>query len=320
MTRRTRFAIAATIFAVLALVEMLGGSLVQSVAVVSDGMHNLADALALGLGALALRVALGTTPSERMHFGWHRLEVVSALLNGAVLLAVALGVLASCVMRLATVKTVHVDAALPLVAASLVTNVGVALWLRPQDDDLNQRAAYLHVLADAAWTAGVLVALLAVRVTGRAWIDPVAAALVSLPIAWSALGVVRRSGGILLQRTHVDPADVVAAMRRLEGVLDVPDIRLWHACSYLVVGTAHVVTTAPDLRATADLAHRIRTILEGEFGIKHVTLEFESPEAAIAHPHDLELLHEDDAPSLHGHAHDEDDHDHDDHSHPARGG
>ncbi len=322
MTRRSRFVIAATVFGVLAVIEMLGGTLVHSVAVVSDGMHNLADALALGLGALALRVALGATANERMHFGWHRLEVVSALLNGGVLLVVSVGVLVSCVLRLMSLKPVEVEGALPLVGASLVINLAVAIWLHPEDDDLNQRAAYLHVMADAMWTAGVLFALVAVRFTGRAWIDPVAAAVVSLPVAWSALGVVRRSGGILLQRTHVDPADVVAAMRRIDGIVDVPDLRLWHACSYLVVGTAHVVTTAEDLHATAQLAREIRRVLEGDFGIKHVTLEFESPEAAEAHPHDLDLVHDEDADSLHlhGHGHGEaHSHGHE-HDHASHGG
>ena len=107
----------------------------------------------------------------------------------------------------------------------------------------------------------------------------------------------------MLQRTHVNPADVVTALCAIDGVLDVPDLRLWHACSYLVVGTAHVVTTAPDLRATALLGEAIRHVLAGRFGIKHVTLEFESLDVAAAHAHDLELSHDEDSATRHAHDH-----------------
>ncbi len=292
MSAQKRCAIAAIIFCVFALVEAVAAWRAHSVSVLADATHNFADALALGAAVIAWRLATRRQPSVTMHFGYHRLEVASALANGAVLFLVALGVAIEAIVHLRHPEMPAVHEALPIVVASTVVNVAVAFWVRPSNDDVSHRAAYLHVLSDAAWSAAVVVALIAVARTGRAWIDPLCALLVAVPVMWAALRVIAGSGGILLQKSHVDPLAVAAAIREIDGVEGVADVRVWHACSYLVVGTAHVITSARNLADTAPIATNIRAVLRERFGVGVVTIEFESPEASARHAHDLDEAHE----------------------------
>lgn len=291
MTIRGRFTVAAAVFAAVAAAEMVGGAVTRSLAVTSDGVHNLADALALSAAVLALEMAMRRDPSATMHYGYHRLEVVSALANGVVLFAIGAGVIVGAVRRFGAPATPDLGVALPLVVGSLALNLGVALWLRPHGGDVSQRAAFLHVLADTGWSAAVLVALVAMAATDRTWIDPVAAVVVAVPVLVASGRVIANSGGILLQKSHLSPADVAEALRVVPGVIDVPDLRVWRACSYLVVGTAHVVTDATALSETSRLAADIRRIMKDRFGIGLVTLEFETPEGSMRHSHALESTH-----------------------------
>jgi cobalt-zinc-cadmium efflux system protein len=291
MRTTTRFTAGALLFAAIALIEMVGGAIAGSIAVVSDGMHNISDALALTAAVLALRTATRRDASETMHYGYHRLEVLSALANGVLLLATVAVIATEAILGLRSPNAPHVELAGPLVAASVVANVAVALGLRPHGEDIGHHAAYLHILADAAWSVAVLLALIVIRVTGYNWIDSVAALAVAVPVAVQACKVVAGSGGILLQKSHVSPGAVASAVRGVSGVIDVPDLRVWHACSYLVVGTAHVVTDATHLSETARMAGEIRHILKERFGIGLVTLEFESPESSHTHSHEIESSH-----------------------------
>lgn len=276
----------------LALVEAAAGWRAHSVAVLADASHNLADALALGAAVVAWHLATRRQPSTTMHFGYHRLEVASALGNGILLFLVAVGVAIEAIVRLRQPTTPIVVAALPIAMVSTAANVAIALWVRPHDGDVSHRAAYLHVLSDAIWSAAVVLGLIAVARTGWVWIDPLLALLVAIPVMVASLRVVGGSGGILLQKSHVDPLAVSAAICEVPGVLSVADLRVWHACSYMVVGTAHIVTDARDLEQTAAIASEVRRLLRERFGVSVATLEFETPAASAGHPHSLDDAHE----------------------------
>lgn len=292
MTIRQRYTIAASAFCVLALVEAAAGWRAHSVAVIADATHNLADALALGAAVVAWHLATRRQPSTTMHFGYHRLEVASALGNGVLLFLVAVGVAIEAIVHLREPTAPLVATALPVAILSTVANVGIALWVRPHDGDVSHRAAYLHVLSDAAWSAAVVLGLIAVARTGWPWIDPLLALLVAVPVMIASLRVIGGSGGILLQKSHVDPLAVSAAVCEVPGVLAVADLRVWHACAYMVVGTAHIVTDARDLAQTAAIAADVRRLLRERFGVSVVTLEFETPEASAEHRHSLDDAHE----------------------------
>ena len=264
---------AAILTVAFALVEALGGWWTGSLALLSDAGHMLTDGAALALGAFAAWMAR-RTPSERHSYGLGRAEVVAALANAATMLVIVLGLAYEAIVRLKEPTAVNGGAAALIAAVGLAINLWVMRRLHGQD--MNTRAARLHVLGDvlgsvAALGAGALVAL-----TGWTRADPIASLAICVLIALSSWRLLRESLHALMEGVPqgLSVEAIGGEMARIDGVLSVHDLHVWTLSGSRTALSAHVVIKTMEQweRLRAELQER----LHERFGIDHVTLQPES--------------------------------------------
>ncbi len=258
-------------------VEVVAGLAFGSLALLADAGHLLSDVAALALALVALHLA--TRPATGRHsYGLQRAELLAALVNGTTLLAVAGWVAVEAVRRLGDPPPVQGAGLLAVAVTGLVVNVVAALVLRRSaGDNLNVRAALLHLLADALGSVGAIVAGVAV-LFGAAWADPAVSLLIAVLIVASTWSLVREVVHVLLEGTPsgVDPRTVAAALHEADAVDRVHHLHVWRLSSGSVALSAHVVAThVTTLHDAQLLADRLKDLLAARFGIDHATLELE---------------------------------------------
>jgi len=275
------FAIGISLNVAFVIAETIYGLRADSLALLGDAGHNLGDVLGLVL-AWGASLLARRPPSPRRTYGLRRGSIFAAVLNAALLLS-AMGVVAwEAAQRLAHPSSVATTTVMAVAAIGIVINVGTALgFMSGRHGDLNVRGAYLHMLSDAAASAGVVVAALIMRATGWQWVDPVVSlALVALVVigTWSLL---RDSVNLAMDAVpaNIDPAEVRAALAALPGVTDVHDLHIWGMSTTDVALTAHVVRDPAARPAGVDhddaLLKAASTQLHDRFGIVHATIQLE---------------------------------------------
>lgn len=259
-------------------VEAFYGWVANSIALLADAGHNLSDVLGLLLawGAATLSKR---KPSAHFTYGLRRSSILSALFN-AVFLLVAIGAIGfEAVRRLGDPQPVAGGTVMAVAAVGIFVN-GFTAWLfaRGRKHDLNIRGAYLHMTADAAVSAGVVVSGLLILQTGWLWLDAATSLVIVAVILVGTWGLLRRSVNMALDRVpeHIPPADVVAALEGLPGVTRVHDLHIWSLSTTDVALTCHLVMPkgCPGdafLRGVSDLLH-------DRFHIEHSTIQVERDE------------------------------------------
>jgi cobalt-zinc-cadmium efflux system protein len=253
-------------------VELAGGLLFGSVALISDAVHMLFDALAYVLAFAAAFFAARTEPTDRWSYGFHRFEPLAAFLNGALLVPMVGFILFESYRRFVDPVAIVTGPTLAIAVGGLAINGVSVLVLEGDDLSLNERGAYYHLLGDAGGSIAVIVAILAVEYAGVRAVDPIAAALIAALILWSALKVLRGSGEIFLHRSPVDGSELRATIRDVEGVTAVEDLHAWQVCSELTVATVHVRTDADSLPDEDRVTRQVHDALAA-FGVDHATVE-----------------------------------------------
>jgi len=266
---------AAAVTIAFALVEALGGWWTGSLALFSDAGHMLTDAAALLLGALAAWVAR-RPPSQRHSYGLGRAEIVAASINATVMLVIVVALAYESVLRLQSPSPVNGGVASLIAAVGLAVNLWVLRRLAPHGQDMNTRAARLHVLGDVLGSVAALLAGAVIAATGWMPIDSLASLAICVLIAVSAFRLMRESLHALMEGVpHGLSVDVIGAeMARVQGVVSVHDLHVWTLSGSRIALSAHVVVRSFGEwdRMLVDLQHR----LHEAFGIDHVTLQPES--------------------------------------------
>ncbi|MFB6092797.1 MAG: cation diffusion facilitator family transporter [Haloquadratum sp.] len=252
--------------------ELAGGLLFGSVALLSDAVHMLFDALAYVMAFAASHLAARYEGSRQWSYGLHRLEPLAAFLNGVLLVPMVGFILWESYQRFLTPVDIGTVPTLAIALGGLVVNVGSVAVLQGGEMSLNEKGAFYHLLGDAGGSIAVVVSVLVVEVTGVTVVDPLTATLISGVILWSAGKVLRGSGAIFFLRTPVDPDSVRADLESIEGVDRVDDLHLWQVCSRLTVATAHVETAVETMREADRINQRIHRALDGH-GVDHATIE-----------------------------------------------
>jgi cobalt-zinc-cadmium efflux system protein len=266
---RRRLAFALVLSLATAALQVTGGLISGSLALLADAAHVMTDAtaLALALGA----VWLSQRPHTRgLTFGYHRVEVLAASVNGLVLFGVGALVTWHAIERLREPTEVHAETLMVVAAIGLLSN-GVALALLHGSDSVNVRAARLHILSDlggsiAAVSAGVIIA-----VTGWHRADAVLSLVIVLLVCIGAWRLLYETTGILMQRTPpgLDLEAVEEALRSIAGVRRVHDLHAWTVTTGFVVLTAHVEVHDRD---AYDVIEDAVTLLRERFGIDHAAI------------------------------------------------
>ncbi|ARU15159.1 cation diffusion facilitator family transporter [Croceicoccus marinus] len=265
------------------IIEAGAGFWYGSMALVADAGHNLSDVLSL-LIAWAASAAARRPPSERFTYGLKSSSILAAMANAALLL-VALGAIAiETFRRLFDPAPVEPGAIMIVAGIGIVINTATALmFVRGRKQDLNIRGAYLHMAADAAVSAGVVIAGLLIALTGWQWVDPVAGLVIVAIIAVGTWGLLKDSVkmALLAVPDSIDMPRVREFLAGLPGVAAVHDLHIWPMSTTETALTAHLVMPEghPGDIFLHDLAHR----LDHDFGIHHSTLQVElSPDAGCA--------------------------------------
>ncbi|HVQ91679.1 MAG TPA: cation diffusion facilitator family transporter [Mycobacteriales bacterium] len=267
------FAITLTLVAV----EVTGGLLSGSLALLADAGHLGTDAAGIGLSLLAAWFA-ARPATPRRTFGWQRAEILAAAGNALLLFAIAGYVLYEGVQRLTEPPDVSTGLMAATAAVALVGNgIGLLLLRSSQRDSLNARAAFLEVASDALGALAVLVAALVIVVTGQRGADAVAAIAVGvliLPRTWRLL---REAGEVLLEATpkDVDLAEVRSHILGTPGVLSVHDLHAWTITSGMPVLSAHVVVDDSAYADCGAVLDRLGGCLTGHFDVAHSTFQLE---------------------------------------------
>ncbi|HKS96497.1 MAG TPA: cation diffusion facilitator family transporter [Terriglobia bacterium] len=260
----------------LVVVEFVTGTLAHSLALVSDGWHNLSDVPTLILAWVALYFER-KPPDERKTFGYQRAGVLAAFVNALVLVVVAVYLCYEGYERIIHPETVAAGTMMVVGVIAFVINGGISLALSVQHRDLNLRAVFIHNLGDALSNLGIIAGAWAIRRTGDYLIDPAIAFLIAGMILWTALGIIVDSVNILLESLPkgMSLPSVAGAMLRVEGVREVHDVHIWSLGSNLHALSCHVQILDMPTSESERIAQRIREMLKSEFGITHTTIQFE---------------------------------------------
>ncbi len=271
---RRRLTLALAITAIVLLVELIGGWLAGSLALLADAAHMLADVAALGLALVAAWIAQRPATPERS-FGFMRLEILAALINGAVLFAIAIGIGVEAWHRLRVPQLVNGPLLLGVAAIGFVANLAAVVVLhRGHEHSLNQRGAYLHVLGDLLGSVGALIAGVVVLTSGWVTADPLISVLIGGLVLVSAWRLVKESTDVLLEATprHIALSDVHERIASVPGVESVHDLHLWTVTSGVVAMSGHLVVKNPSDNQPILEAVQLRM---RALGIQHVTVQVE---------------------------------------------
>jgi len=270
------FAIGITLNVIFVVVEAGYGFVADSLALIADSGHNLSDVITLLLAWGASRLAT-KTPTENRTYGFRRITILASLLS-AILLLLALGAIAwEALGRFFTPQPVNGMLVITIAAIGVVINTATALlFATGQKHDLNIRSAYLHMAADAGISLGVVVAGIAIMLSGWLWLDPLISLLIVLVILVGAWGLFKDS--VNLSIDVVPPGIDISAIKdylaKIDNVSALHDLHVWALSTSETALTVHLVTTN-DVRDNAFL-QKIQQHLHDTFGIEHATIQIEN--------------------------------------------
>ena len=268
------FAIGITLNLGFVIVEAIYGFIAGSMALLADAGHNLSDVLGLVV-AWAGAMMAQASPSRRFTYGLKKASILAALIN-ALLLLVAIGAIAAeAIRRLFNPATTEGATVMAVAAVGIVINGATALlFAGGRKHDINIRGAFLHMSADAAVSAAVVVAGFLILTTGQRWIDPVMSLAIAGVIFWSSVGLLKESVWMSLAGVPagIDVDEVEAELGSLGGVIAVHDLHVWPLSTTETALTAHLV--APEVESD-ELLGSARDLLRRRFHIGHSTIQVE---------------------------------------------
>ena len=256
--------------------EFVVGHMARSLALVSDGWHNLTDVPTLIFAWLALYLER-KPPDHRKTYGYQRAGVLAAFVNGLILVGVSLFICYEGYERIVTPEHVATGKMMVVGIVALVINAGVTLGLARERRDLNLRAVFVHYLGDALSNVGIIAGALLIRYTGQPLIDPLLAFLIAGMIFWGAIGIIKESSNILLESLPkgMSLERIAGVVLRVHGVREVHDIHVWSLGSESHAMSCHVHILDMSTSEGERIAHYIRKAVASEFGITHTTIQFE---------------------------------------------
>ena len=262
------------------IIELVGGIFTNSIAIISDAVHDFGDSLSLALAWYFQRLSK-KKGTKQYTYGYKRFSLLGAIVNSVVLIVGSFYVLSAAIPRLREPAETNATGMLVLAIVGIVVN-GFAVLRTRKASSINERVVSLHMLEDVLGWAAVLVGSLIMRFTGLSIIDPILSIVIACYVLFNVFRNIRQVLPILLQGSpaDIDREHVVGELLKINHVKDIHDLHIWSLDEKYVVLTIHVVLTgelpAPDL---IELKIEIRALLKEE-RIQHTTIEFELPDEA----------------------------------------
>ncbi len=266
------------------IVEVIGGLMVNSLALLADAGHMLTDVGALALAIFVAHLAQRPATPNRT-FGFLRAEVIGAFLNGATLVLIVGFIFYEAWQRIG--KSQVIDGPIMVVIAlfGLIANIASAIILATGNEkNVNIRGAFLHMVADALGSAGAIIAGIVIMTTGWQPVDAIASLVIGLLILWSSFGFLKQTLNILLEATpdNIDYAEVKKGLEEMEHIEAVHDLHIWTITSEMPVLSAHIrlASCCTDTNHWQECLKDANRLLKERFGIEHTTLQIEPNEGA----------------------------------------
>jgi len=261
---------------VLVVIEFVTGHLAHSLALISDGWHNLTDLPSLVLAWIALYFER-KPPDHQRTYGYQRAGVLAAFVNALLLVVVAILICYEGYERILRPEPIAAQAMLVVGIVAFVINGSISLSLASGRHDLNLRAVFIHNLGDALSNIALIAGAWLIHRTGQTLIDPLIAFLIAGMIVWTALGVITESTNILLESLPkgMNLERVASAMLEVPGVRGVHDIHIWSLGTESHALSCHIHILDMPTSESEIICQRLREVLASSFGIRHSTIQFE---------------------------------------------
>jgi cobalt-zinc-cadmium efflux system protein len=269
------FAVGVTLNTVFVIAELVFGYAANSLALISDAVHNFSDVISLLLAWAALWLAR-KQPTQQHTYGYRRASILAALVNAGLLLIAVGGIAVEAINRIQQPAAVAGWTVVLVAALGILVNGGTALlFMRGRHGDLNIRGAYLHMAADAGVSFGVVVAAFLIMATGWLWVDPAISLCIAAVVLASGWGLARDSVNLALDGVPkgIELAKVKDYLVTLEGVTELHDLHIWAMSTNETALTAHLVRPAGFNDA---FLHGVCEELSHRFNIHHATLQIEA--------------------------------------------
>jgi cobalt-zinc-cadmium efflux system protein len=271
----TAFAIGVSLNLLLVIAQVIYGTIAHSLALVADAGHNFADVLGLIMAWWASRLAK-TIPTKNRTYGLRSASILAALAN-AIILLISMGAVAwEAIVRLEHPAAVQGEIVIWLAALGIVVNgISAMLFFSGRKGDLNVRAAFMHLIADAAMSAGVVLAGVAIVWTNKLWIDPVMSLIIVGTIIYGTWGLFKDSINLSLHAVpaSIDCGEVESYLRTLPTVRNIHDLHIWAMSTTQTALTVHLVMEPA--RVDNNFLEKVCADLREKFGIEHPTVQIE---------------------------------------------
>lgn len=256
--------------------ELVGGLISGSLALLSDSLHNLSDAAAIGLSYLANQVAQ-RPKNNRKTFGYQRAEILAAFVNASALLAISMFLIIEAIRRWRQPETINGTLMMGVALVGLAANLlSVFLLERDSHHNLNIKSSYLHLLGDTVSSIGVVLGGLAIKLWGALWIDPVVTILISLYILRETWTILRQTVEILMQGSaNLDYARIKKDIEAIEHVQNIHHIHSWMINDQTIHFEAHLDLDNMALCDVQPIYTQVEQLLFERYGISHVTIQAE---------------------------------------------
>lgn len=263
---------------VITVAQIIGGIISGSLALISDALHNLSDALAVLLAWIANYLA-GKPRTHRVSFGFQRAEILAAFINALVLIAISVYLVIEAIRRFIHPEVVDPLWMFWLGLLGLVANgISVMILYGGRKHNINMKAAYLHLLGDAMTSLAVVAGAIAIHAMGWFWVDPLITLLISFYLMFHTCTILRESVEILMQMSPagLDTSGVAETITAVEGVHSIHHIHIWKLNDTKIHFEGHVVLPADAwVSETAEVHHKVQKVLREKYDLSHVTLQFE---------------------------------------------
>jgi cobalt-zinc-cadmium efflux system protein len=271
-----RVLLALCLTAIYMVAEAVGGIASNSLSLLADAGHMLADVAALSISLFAFAL-IARPKNHRASFGHYRAEVLAALFNGVILLLVSFFIIKEAITRFFTPSEIEADLMILVAVGGLFINmISLSLLHRDKGNNLNVRGAWLHILSDTLGSVGVIISGLLIRFFGWNLADPIASIVIAGLVSYSAIHLVMDTLRVLMEHTplHIDPCLVADAILAIPGSVMVHDLHIWSITSGKEALSVHVV--AQEHTDYNQLLSKIQQMLDKQFNINHATIQIEN--------------------------------------------
>ena len=250
-------------------VEVAGGIMAHSLALLSDAAHMLTDAFALSLSLMALTIAAQPSTHTKT-FGYHRVEILAALANGILLLLMALGILWEAYRRFTSPQEVHSLIVISVATVGLATNLCVLYFLKDpvhntHNHDLNLKGAFYHVIGDSLASVAVILGGVAMWITQWYALDSIIAAVVALVLIWGAQSIIRDAFHVLLEGVPkgISIQEVEKELTSIPAIKDIHELHVWSICSNIYALSTHALVNDQKVNQVETILKDIESLLKG---------------------------------------------------------